>query len=191
MQENESLEGWVRVRKERIISLQHSGRWAFPSRQWAWSQAERGAREGDHRDDILTLLTVFPRRLAKPTATNWLTVKSPPGLQWVYRSRWAGWKSEGKWSGMGGRGRSDGERWHSGGAAWPYDLLLICSLRLTWYPLVFCVRLLLCWLCRAKLPRSVCVEAEGERNQFFLSSQWMADKLANFSLNWKIGSFKN
>ena len=36
--------------------------------------------ERDHRDDIPTLLTVS-HRLAKPTATNWRTVKSPLGLQ--------------------------------------------------------------------------------------------------------------
>lgn len=39
--------------------------------------AQRG--EGDHRDDIPRLLTVS-HSLAKPAATDWLTVKSPPGL---------------------------------------------------------------------------------------------------------------
>lgn len=41
---------------------------------------EAQCRERDHRDDIPTLLTVS-HSLAKPTATDWLTVKSPPGLQ--------------------------------------------------------------------------------------------------------------
>lgn len=42
-------------------------------------------REKDHRDDIPTLLTLS-HNLAKPTATNWLTVKSPPGALRVHRS---------------------------------------------------------------------------------------------------------
>ena len=109
--------------------------------------------ERDHRDDIPTLLTVS-HRVAKPTATNQLTVKSPPGLLWVHHSGRVGWKREGKCSGMDGSGKRDMERWHSEEAAWLYDLGILYSLRLTWYLWLFFVQLHLSWLCHDKLTLS-------------------------------------
>lgn len=122
-------------------------------------------RERDHRDDIPTLLMVS-RSLAKPTTTNWLNAKSPPG---VHLSRVCVIKERRKWSGMGGWGEGEGEVTFgsSSTALWSGFNVLIK----TWYLLLFCLQLHLCWLCYEKLALSVWAE---KKSSFSLLSIYLS-----------------
>lgn len=150
--EKESLEGWLAVSRgvDREYNLYLAVREVGFSQQAVGmipSVAQCGER--DHRDDIPTLLTVS-HRLAKPTATKWRTVKSPPGLQWVHHSGRVGWKSEGndqEWVG-GERGTGRGDIRKYSVAVWSGFNVLIKTDLIPTDPLCPTASLL-AWTCQA------------------------------------------